>query len=64
MFRFVVVVVRRVVVSVARVKALFDAHASPFVGFGPVNLLARSLAWGMACKHAIPSFYDRGASSR
>ena len=64
MFRFVVVVVRRVVVGVAKSIALFDAHASPFVGFGPVNLLARSLAWGMARKQAIPTFNDREFSSR
>ena len=63
-FVAVVVVVVRVVVGMERSIALFDAHASPIVGFGPVNLSARSLAWGMARKHAIPSFYVRGACSR
>ena len=33
-------------------------------GCGQGSLLARNLAWGMARKQAIPSFYVRGASLR
>ena len=44
--------------------ALISAHALPLAGFGHVNILARSLAWGMARKHAIPTISDRDFSSR